>query len=483
MTEFLTKRPDAMTTKRSLKRAPPTSFVKRADQRPNRRPSGGRTWWAHFEFTRINIELIILRKEIEERVISAHFAVVRRTKSREGAGRRIPMHPESVRPAFSTAHPNHPSRTCQSWAHSTPEVPIMMRRPVIVFAGYLVLLARFSAGAQTPSLEDLVALGHRQLAEARTTPSELAFQTAEKTFEQVLAQQPDHPQALMSRGELRFLRARVLVVQGHIGPSVSLFQSGIADMDRAVTAAPNRLDLRLTRGFAYGPFPALYHLAPIVRVDLETAVRHAGFKALPADQQSRVWLLLGTAYVNVGQKDQALDALRQAIEAAPSSRFATEASGRLNALAAGTPFRPDRFPNIGPDVSPLLVVVSFTRRSASTDNTQTLMKATMKALEPMPGLLGQSLATSVDTPGMSLLFTWWKDKQAVNDFYYSDFHQQLAGGRGQAITGGAAFQADQIPTQLGIEVLAPMSGGMQMGGGFIPRELFQRLQRPTQGVK
>ena len=29
-------------------------------------PSGGRTWWAHFEFTRINIEPIILRKEIEE---------------------------------------------------------------------------------------------------------------------------------------------------------------------------------------------------------------------------------------------------------------------------------------------------------------------------------------------------------------------------------------------------------------------------------
>jgi hypothetical protein len=27
---------------------------------------GGRTWWAHFEFTRINIEPIILRKKIEE---------------------------------------------------------------------------------------------------------------------------------------------------------------------------------------------------------------------------------------------------------------------------------------------------------------------------------------------------------------------------------------------------------------------------------
>ena len=28
--------------------------------------SGGRTWWAHFKFTRINIELIILPKKIED---------------------------------------------------------------------------------------------------------------------------------------------------------------------------------------------------------------------------------------------------------------------------------------------------------------------------------------------------------------------------------------------------------------------------------
>jgi hypothetical protein len=27
---------------------------------------GGRTWWAHFEFTRINIGPTILRKKIEE---------------------------------------------------------------------------------------------------------------------------------------------------------------------------------------------------------------------------------------------------------------------------------------------------------------------------------------------------------------------------------------------------------------------------------
>jgi len=28
--------------------------------------SGGRTWWVHFEFTRINIEPIILKNKIED---------------------------------------------------------------------------------------------------------------------------------------------------------------------------------------------------------------------------------------------------------------------------------------------------------------------------------------------------------------------------------------------------------------------------------
>ena len=30
------------------------------------RPSGGRRWWAHLTFTRMNIELTILRKKFEE---------------------------------------------------------------------------------------------------------------------------------------------------------------------------------------------------------------------------------------------------------------------------------------------------------------------------------------------------------------------------------------------------------------------------------
>ena len=35
------------------------------DRAPLIRPSGGRSWWAHFEFTRINIGPTTLRKTIE----------------------------------------------------------------------------------------------------------------------------------------------------------------------------------------------------------------------------------------------------------------------------------------------------------------------------------------------------------------------------------------------------------------------------------
>jgi len=46
------------------------------------RLSGGRTWWAHFEFTRINIEPIILRKKIEDFARGGRFSIPDRLRSR-----------------------------------------------------------------------------------------------------------------------------------------------------------------------------------------------------------------------------------------------------------------------------------------------------------------------------------------------------------------------------------------------------------------
>jgi hypothetical protein len=45
------------------------------------RPGGGRTWWAHLAFTRINIELTILRKKIED--VRKVDATIAKTLQRE----------------------------------------------------------------------------------------------------------------------------------------------------------------------------------------------------------------------------------------------------------------------------------------------------------------------------------------------------------------------------------------------------------------
>src|SRR6266851_3683076 len=57
---------------------PPTSRPT-PPAKPENVLGGGRTWWAPFEFTRINIEPIILRKKIEDwREVSAFTALARR---------------------------------------------------------------------------------------------------------------------------------------------------------------------------------------------------------------------------------------------------------------------------------------------------------------------------------------------------------------------------------------------------------------------
>jgi len=46
--------------------------------------NGGRAWWAHFEFTRINIRPTVLRKKIEERRIVGALGIVHERRAGSG---------------------------------------------------------------------------------------------------------------------------------------------------------------------------------------------------------------------------------------------------------------------------------------------------------------------------------------------------------------------------------------------------------------
>jgi len=113
------------------------------------------------------------------------------------------------------------------------------------------------------------------------------------------------------------------------------------------------------------------------------------------------------------------------------------------------------------------------------------------ALRATPGCLG--VETARTTSGKQVIFTWFENKKAVLNWYYSDIHQEMikrfAGGytrpggplRGVPDEGPvlavASLTMPSVPadgnlmaatTQIAIELYAPLSGGLAAGGRFAP---------------
>jgi len=101
----------------------------------------------------------------------------------------------------------------------------------------------------------------------------------------------------------------------------------------------------------------------------------------------------------------------------------------------------------------------------------------IKQLDGYPGLLGKHVVASLDHPGMFIIFTWWKNKQALNDWFYGDLHQGWMRQRGRTMSGETSSASGEMPSQVAMEVFAGLPGGVQINGGFIPGELFSAGQR------
>jgi heme-degrading monooxygenase HmoA len=246
----------------------------------------------------------------------------------------------------------------------------------------------------------------------------------------------DNPQALMQVGQAKLACVGALAQQGQFGPANELLQSAMADMDRAIALAPGDIDLRLARGIAYGLFPSYLNKGDVARADLEIAARDPTFQASTDAQHTR----------------------------------ATQILERLRG-AGGAHAHPDRFPNIAADASPIIAAASVTFANVEPGHTPAWLGYVMKGVESVPGLLGTHVVASLDHQGMFIIFTWWKSKQALNDFYYSDIHQGWMTGRGQGMTGTRKPEPQDIPSQVGIEVFTSLPGGTRMNGGFIPPDL------------
>ena len=103
------------------------------------------------------------------------------------------------------------------------------------------------------------------------------------------------------------------------------------------------------------------------------------------------------------------------------------------------------------------------------------MKAFLAKLEKQPGLLGVHALSSIDHRGMLVILTWWENKQALNDWFYSETHQgiisQFYGNRPPPSSAAVANPPAGGMGQVGIELFTSLPGGMKFGGGLTPARL------------
>jgi heme-degrading monooxygenase HmoA len=251
----------------------------------------------------------------------------------------------------------------------------------------------------------------------------------------------DDARALFQQGVDKLMRSGPLAQHGKFAEANALMQDGMAEMDRAMSLDPDRLELRLMRGMAYGSMPPFLNKTATARKDLEIAVGHPEFHNLPQDRRDRVLGLLGR--------------LRE----------------------AGVSARPDRFPQVPAEASPLIAAASITYSHATTGRAPASVERIMNKLDGYPGLLGKHMVASLDHPGMFIIFTWWKNKQALNDWFYGDLHQGWMRERGRAMSGETDVAPGEMPSQVAMEVFAGLPSGVQINGGFVPGQIFAAGQK------
>jgi tetratricopeptide (TPR) repeat protein len=333
------------------------------------------------------------------------------------------------------------------------------------------------------SVSNLIATGQQQLQAARTANTEEAYRLAESTFDRAVRLDASNAAARLYLGLARMELSGWLARKGSFGPSGELTNRASADLDAAVALAPDNLQVRLSRGSSYAEFPSFLNKGALAREDLEAVVHHPKFAAQSDAVRARAYYTLGRVYSAGGESEQARTSWEAAIAASPQSREGQLAKGELEKLGAPVVAAdamgrrmPDRFPKISIETTPIIVSASVTFPNHRGDWTRESLPQSMKnflaKLEQQPGLLGVHALSSIDNKGMLVILTWWENKKALNDWFYSETHQGIIGefyGKAQAASGPVG---SQTPTggmgQVGIELFTSLPGGMAYGGGLRP---------------
>ena len=171
-----------------------------------------------------------------------------------------------------------------------------------------------------------------------------AMEEALTRLEEVLAEHPQHAEAMVYHGSLKLARSGAAFETGDAQRGMELWMGGLAEMDRAVELAPQDLGVRIPRGatllFVSREAPPEQAPALLARTleDYGFAYAHQREHLELISSHARGELLLGLAdaHRRLGHPEEARELFETLAELEPESGYGAEARAQLAAGPEGT---------------------------------------------------------------------------------------------------------------------------------------------------
>lgn len=228
----------------------------------------------------------------------------------------------------------------------------------------IILLALLAACASSQPAKPVASPATRQPTTAAAEPDRFDFKVrqdffdgirgdaaaldrAQKLCEDTLAKHPDHAEALVWHGAALAARSSQAFQRGDRDTGMALYTKGTAEMDRAVSLAPDSPGVRIPRGAVYlvmarfVPEPEHTKLAERGVSDYEAtlAAQQAYFSTLSLHAREQLLYGLTDGYAMLGQTDKARATFERMRHDAAGSDLLTRAGERAagHAVNGDTP--------------------------------------------------------------------------------------------------------------------------------------------------
>jgi len=164
-----------------------------------------------------------------------------------------------------------------------------------------------------------------------------SLQKGMKICEQILANDPKQPEALVWHGMGLVGQSREAFQKGDQQNGADLWQRGLDEMDQAATVAPNDLGVRIVRGAVllvasqYLPEEAAHPLIEKGLSDYEKAYSIQGpdLSRLGTHKSGELMIGMADAYARLGEPDQAQQWFERIAKDLPGTPYASSAAAWL----------------------------------------------------------------------------------------------------------------------------------------------------------